>query len=277
MTTLAKKLHVKPGMKMCVVDAPAGYQLELAGLTGVIQVPAPNGKLDLVQLFVTRKAQLDKRLRALVAAMTDTSALWVCYPKANGLGTDLNRDNLRLGLADKGLTAVAQIAIDDVWSALRFKLAGKPTPARSAKQSAGKTFTTQLVEEGGVEVPFDVEQVFGRKRMPIVVTVNGVKYRTTVSVYGGRYYFPMRREIREQAGVEANGKVKLTIEADLAPRVIEAPPDLQKALRKDPRAHTRWKAWSYTHRKEVVDWVTSAKRPETRERRVTKAIAMLTR
>jgi hypothetical protein len=277
MPTLANKLHVKPGMKMCVVDAPSGYQLELAGLTGVTQVPAAKGKLDVLQVFVTRKTQLDRRLPALVAAMTDKSALWVCYPKANGLGTDLNRDSLRLGLADKGLTAVAQIAIDAVWSALRFKLAGQPVAKHSARQPAGKTFTTQLVHDGGVEVPFDVEQAFGRKRMPIVVTVNGVKYRTTVSVYGGRYFFPMRREIREQAGVEANGRVRLTVEPDVSPRVIEAPSDLQKALRSEPRAHTRWKAWSYTHRKEVVDWVTSAKRPETRERRVAKAIAMLTR
>ncbi len=275
MTTLAKKLHVKPGMTMCVLDAPAGYQLELAGLTGVTQTKALKGELDLIQVFVTRKAQLDKRLPAVVSAMGPASALWVCYPKANALGTDLNRDILRLGLAEKGLTAVAQIAIDGVWSALRFKLGERPVARRT--QPAGKTFTTQLVNDGGVEVPFDVEQVFGKKRVPIVVTVNGVKYRTTVAVYGGRYFFPMRREIREQAGVEANGKVKVTIEPDLAPRTIEAPRDLAAAIRKSAPAHARWKTWSYTHRKEMVDWLTSAKRPETRERRVAKAVAMLER
>ena len=236
MTTLAKKLHAKPGMTMCVVDAPAGYQLALGNLAGVTQLKAPMGELDILQVFVTRKAQLDKRLPALKSAMTGKSALWVCYPKANGLGTDLNRDILRLGLAERGLTAVAQIAIDDVWSALRLKLSDQPAPKRAAHQPRGKTFTTRLVEQGGVEVPFDVEQAFGRKRMPIVVTVNGVTYRTTVAVYAGRYFFPMRREIREQAGVAANGKVKVTIEPDRAPRVAhEAPPDLLKALRKRRR------------------------------------------
>jgi hypothetical protein len=277
MATLAKKLHAKPGMTMCVLDAPAGYQLALGGLDGVTQMKTPKGQVDILQVFVTRKAQLDKRVAALKAAMGAKSALWVCYPKANGLGTDLNRDILRLGLAEKGLEGVAQIAIDDVWSALRFKLSDLPAPKRAGRQPPGKTFTTQLVNEGGVEVPFDVEQFFGRKRMPIVVTINGVKYRTTVAVYAGRYFFPMRREIREQAGVEANGKVKVTIEPDLAPRVVEAPPDLKKALRKHAAAHARWKTWSFTHQKEMVDWVTSAKRPETRERRVAKAIAMLTR
>src|SRR5690242_15988877 len=112
MATLAKKLHAKPGMTMCVLDAPAGYQLGLATLDGVTQIKAPKGEVDILQVFVTRKAQLDKRLPALKAAMGPRSALWVCYPKANGLGTDLNRDILRLGLAEKGLTGVSQIAID---------------------------------------------------------------------------------------------------------------------------------------------------------------------
>jgi hypothetical protein len=275
MTILAKKLHLKPGMTMCVLDAPTGYQLELASLD-VAHKKTLKGPIDVIQVFVTRKSQLDKRLAALKAAMAATSALWVCYPKANGLDTDLNRDLLRLGLADKGLTAVAQIAIDDVWSGLRFKLADA-APARTAKQPAGRTFTTTLVEEGGVEVPFDIEKVFGRKRMPIVVTVNGVKYRTTVAVYGGRYFFPMRRAIREQAGVPANGTCRLTIEPDLAPRVVEAPRDLMTAMRKHAPALARWKTWSYTHQKELVDWVTSAKRAETRERRIEKALAMLDR
>ncbi len=272
MSTLAKKMHLKAGATMCVLDAPTGYQLELDEL-GVTQKKALKGPLDVVQIFVTRKAQLDGKLAQLKAAMSETSALWVCYPKANALDTDLNRDLLRLALADKGLTAVAQIAIDNVWSGLRFKLA-EAAPRRATKP-AGRTFTTTLVEEGGVEVPFDVEEVFGRKRMPIRVTVNGVTYRTTVAIYGGRYFFPMRREIREKAGVPANGTCRLTVEPDLAPRTIDPPRDLMTAMRKRAPALATWKKWSYTHQKELVDWVTSAKKPETRERRITKAIAML--
>jgi hypothetical protein len=283
MTTLAKKLHAKSGMTMCVLDAPTGYQLELENLAGVKQVKSAKGELDILQVFVTRKAQLDSRLPSLIRAMGPRSALWISYPKANALGTDLNRDILRVGLAEKGLTAVAQIAIDDVWSALRFKLTDSATAdaanaTKSTKQQPhAKTFTTNLVNEGGVEVPFDIEKVFGRKRMPIVVTVNGVKYRTTVMIYGGRYYFPMRREIREKAGVAANGRVKVTIEPDLAIRTIEAPPDFSRVLRKNAQAHARWKKWSYTHRKEMVDWITSAKRLETRQRRLVQAVAMLER
>jgi hypothetical protein len=268
MTTLAKKLHLKPGTSICVLDAPSGFQLALANLD-VHQVHKLAAHLDVIQIFVTRKAQLEKRLAQIKAAMHERTALWVCYPKAGALNTDLNRDILRVSLAEQGLEAVAQIAIDDVWSGLRFKRTD--APIRPAK----KTFTTTLVNEGGVEVPFDVEATFGRKRVPIRVSVNGVTYRTTVAVYGGRYFFPMRREIREKANVPANGRVKLTIEPDTQPRVVEAPRDLLTAIRKDAAALATWKRWSFSHQRETVDWITSAKKPETRARRVEKAVSML--
>lgn len=121
MSALEKKLHLKAGMTMCVLDAPAGYQASLKALSAT-QVKALKGELDVLQIFVTRKAQLEKKLAALKKAMHEKSMLWVCYPKANGLGTDLNRDLLRVWLEEKGLTSVAQIALDDVWSAIRFKL-----------------------------------------------------------------------------------------------------------------------------------------------------------
>jgi hypothetical protein len=120
MSALEKKLHLKPGMTMCVLDAPAGYQAALKSLP-VTQTKALKGELDVLQIFVTRKAQLEKKLSALKGAMHEKSMLWVCYPKANGLGTDLNRDILRVWLEEKGLISVAQIAVDDVWSAIRFK------------------------------------------------------------------------------------------------------------------------------------------------------------
>jgi hypothetical protein len=270
MTSLENKLHLRSGMSMCVLDAPAGYQLRLADFRVVVQqVKKLAGALDVIQVFVTRKAQLDKRLAPIKAVMGERSALWVCYPKAGVLGTDLNRDLLRAALADHGLQAVSQIAIDDVWSGLRFKRTDTPPPATK------RTFSTQLVNDGGVEVPFDVEAVFGRKRVPIVATVNGVSYRTTVMVYGGRYFFPMRRDIRDRAGVAANGRVQMTIEPDRGVRVVKPPRDLLAALRKDAAAFACWKRWSYTRQRETVEALTSAKKPETRARRLASALATL--
>lgn len=138
-----------------------------------------------------------------------------------------------------------------------------------------KTFTTKLVQDGGVEVPFDVEEVFGKKRQPIVVTVNGVKYRSTVAVYGGRYFFPMRRAIREQAGVEANGKVTVTIAPDSSKRTVKPPADLAKLLGKNAKAKQAWRSWSFTHQRELVEWIVSARKAETRQTRLKKAVGML--
>jgi hypothetical protein len=140
---------------------------------------------------------------------------------------------------------------------------------------SAKTFTTRLVNDGGVEVPFDVEKAFGKKRLPIRVTVNGVTYPSTVAVYGGRYYFPMRREIREKAGVAANGQVTVTITPDTSKRTVKPPADLAKALGRSAKAKQTWKSWSFTHRKELVDWITSARKAETRATRVKKALERL--
>jgi hypothetical protein len=129
-SSLEKKLHLKPGMSMCVLDAPAGYQLTLADFAVDLKhVKTLVGELDVIQVFVTRKSQLDKRLVRIKSAMHERSALWVCYPKARVLGTDLDRDLLRKALGARGLEAVAQIAIDDVWSGLRFKRTNAPSRA----------------------------------------------------------------------------------------------------------------------------------------------------
>ena len=65
------------------------------------------------------------------------------------------------------------------------------------------------------------------------------------------------------------------MELDTKPRVVKPPVDLAKALRADKRADAAWKVLSYTHQKEHVAAIEGAKRPETRERRIRKAIEML--
>ena len=122
MTTVLDKLRFKPGMRVCVLDAPAGFQAELASLpTSVERAKALRGELDLVHVFVTRLAQLTPRLSKVKGALKAGGILWVSYPKADGLSTDLNRDVLRRALAKRGLQAVANVAVDEVWSAVRFK------------------------------------------------------------------------------------------------------------------------------------------------------------
>ena len=126
-----------------------------------------------------------------------------------------------------------------------------------------------------VELPFDVAATYGTARPKVKVTVNGVELRTTVAVYGGRSYVGFREEIRKAAGIAIGEEIKVTIDRDLDERVVDVPADLAKALAKDGAARKVFDSLAFTHRKEYAVWVAGAKKPETRERRVTKTIAML--
>jgi hypothetical protein len=126
-----------------------------------------------------------------------------------------------------------------------------------------------------VEVPFDVKEAYGTARPKVKATVNHVTLRTTVSVYGGRSYVGFRKEIQEAAGIRIGDRIRVRIEPDAEPREIEAPEDLARALGKDRAASQAFEGLSYTHRKEYVQWVVEAKKPETRQRRVERTIKML--
>ena len=118
------------------------------------------------------------------------------------------------------------------------------------------------------EVPVDLRATFGRARPPLVVTVNGHRYRSTPGIYGGRPYLALNRANREAAGVRAGDEIDVVLALDSEPRTVEIPADLAAALAADPAAQERFEAMSYSHRREYVDWVCDAKRPETRARRI---------
>jgi hypothetical protein len=130
-------------------------------------------------------------------------------------------------------------------------------------------------EVPAVEIPFDVRATYGSARPKVCVTVNGVTLRTTVAVYGGRSYIGFRKEIRDAAGLEIGKTITVTIEADTAPRIVEVPTDLQRALARNAAARKTFESLSYSHRREHAQWVASAKKEETRARRVARVIEML--
>lgn len=140
-------------------------------------------------------------------------------------------------------------------------------------------FTAILGGEDGerpvVEVPFDVKERFGRARAPVRGTVDGAAFRTTVAVYGGRYYLGFNKELRERAGIAIGDEVEVTVELDRDPRAVDVPPALTAVLDKDSEAKAAFDGLSYTHRSEYARWIAEAKRDETRERRVEQAVAML--
>src|SRR3954447_5153837 len=124
-----------------------------------------------------------------------------------------------------------------------------------------------------VEVPLDVRALFGQARPPVEATVNGHTFRSTIAVYGGRYYLGLNRQVRDAARVEVGDELTIDLERDEEERTVEVPADLEAAF--DAPTRATFDGLSFTHRREYVRWIEDAKREETRKRRVAKAVEML--
>jgi hypothetical protein len=143
-----------------------------------------------------------------------------------------------------------------------------------------QTFAAVIQDPGGggafVEVPFDVEAVFGSKRPKVKAMIEGVSYRGTLTRMGTDcHILGIRKEIREQIGKSFGDAVTIVLEPDTEPRVVEIPAGLQKAFKTEKEAKALFEKLSYTHQREYVDWINEAKKEETRQNRVAKTIEML--
>ena len=163
--------------------------------------------------------------------------------------------------------------------------AGKGAKKSSTKSAGAKSPVKKfrvLVEreEGsevcGIHVPFDVEQTFGtRGRVPVRGTLNGAPFRGSLFPMGGRHIFVINRKLREASGVRGGETVPVILERDTEERVITPPADFARALKASKEARATWDGLSYTHRREHVEHIEGAKKPETRQRRIEKSISLL--
>jgi bifunctional DNA-binding transcriptional regulator/antitoxin component of YhaV-PrlF toxin-antitoxin module len=131
------------------------------------------------------------------------------------------------------------------------------------------------MEATGITIPFDVEKVFGARRVPVKISVNGANYRSTIFRMGGKYMLGIPKRFREAAGISAGEMITVEMERDTEIRVIVPPQDLAEALAVNKEAKEIWQTLSYTHQREYVMAIEDAKRAETRERRVRKTIEEL--
>jgi hypothetical protein len=141
-------------------------------------------------------------------------------------------------------------------------------------------FHTTILTNGktatGIQVPDEVMAALGpSRRPPVQVTLNGYTYRTTVSMMGGVPMFGVSADVRAGAGVSGGDEVDVDIVLDTAPRVVAVPADLAAALDADPEARRFFDGLAYSHQSAYVQWIESAKKDETRQRRVPEAVAML--
>jgi hypothetical protein len=132
-------------------------------------------------------------------------------------------------------------------------------------------------EATGICVPFDVPKVFGtRARVPVRGTINGFPYRSSIFPMGeGRHYMVVNKNVRAGAKAKGGEIVSIVMERDDEPRIITPPEDFARALKSNKEARATWEKLSYTHQKEHALAIEEAKKPETRVRRIEKAIAQL--
>jgi hypothetical protein len=133
--------------------------------------------------------------------------------------------------------------------------------------------------DGGtlVPIPKEVAAKLGLKSMPkIQAVIAGTPYRGSVMPMGdGTYCLGVLKSIQDAAGVGYGDSITIDLELDTAPRTVDMPIDLANATAQDKKAMAAWEALSYTDKKEMARSLYQAKRPETRERRLAKALESL--
>lgn len=134
------------------------------------------------------------------------------------------------------------------------------------------------VGSGGAYVlfPYDVEKEFGtRGRVAVHATFDGVPYSGSLIRYGNpQHMLCVLKSVRGQLGKGVGDSVSVEVWKDQAERKVDVPPELAKLLKKERLTETFDKL-SFTHRKEYCRWITEAKREETRQARLSKAVDML--
>jgi len=116
MTALATKLRILPGRTVRLMRAPDRH----APLLGPLD--RCDGQADVVLLYSRSRDQLDRDAAGALTAVRAGGVLWICYPQRSAnTGSDLSRRACRDGMAPHGWRPAAQVAIDDTWSALRFR------------------------------------------------------------------------------------------------------------------------------------------------------------
>ena len=142
-------------------------------------------------------------------------------------------------------------------------------------EPVSKTFQARIVRDGSmcfIPLSFDPKALFGKVRAPVTVTLNGYSYRSTVAAMGGPPCVPLRKSHREAAGLEGGETVRVTLTLDTEKREVKPPADLVKALKAAPPAWERWQELSVSHQREHVEAISEARKPETRARRVVRAV-----
>jgi hypothetical protein len=121
-TPLAKKLGIKAGHTLCLINPPDHYQNLVTPLPpGIVFAPRVDQSTQVIHLFTTRRAELAVELPRFLATMNSQTVIWVSWPKkASKVPTDITEDVIRDIALPLGLVDIKVCAVDEVWSGLKL-------------------------------------------------------------------------------------------------------------------------------------------------------------
>ncbi len=134
-----------------------------------------------------------------------------------------------------------------------------------------------LIDGAYIEFPYNVEEEFGVKgQVKVRATFDGYEYRGSLAKMDkGCHLLGITKKIRSEINKQPGDLVHVAITKDDEERIIEVPEDFQKQLDENEKAKNFFKSLSYSNQKKFGNWVLSAKRIETRDKRIREAIEML--
>jgi Bacteriocin-protection, YdeI or OmpD-Associated len=168
LSPLAKKLQVKPGKSWLLYNAPANYLSLLEPLPdGTTIAYEAKGTFDGVQLFVKNSDELNESLKVVMPALKQDAVFWVIYPKkSSGIKTDLEMMGSWDELDKYGFTGVASAAVDETWTALRFrpKELTKASETRNAEIKQNDYSAYIDIENKTIKLPDDIKNVLQKNQ-----------------------------------------------------------------------------------------------------------------
>ncbi len=125
-----------------------------------------------------------------------------------------------------------------------------------------------------VEIPFDVQEVFGTcSRMAVEMTLKEHCYHSSIFPTGaGKHFMMINKTMQRECDIHEGDAIKISLEMESSPRIVEIPSDLRDAFQKDNKAAIAFESFPTSHRREFVQYITVAKKPETRIRRIQKTL-----
>jgi hypothetical protein len=128
----------------------------------------------------------------------------------------------------------------------------------------------------GLEVPPELVEALGEgARPPVTITINGHSWKSRVAIMRGRHLIGLSNANRRAAGLTLGEEAEVELELDTGPRDVVEPPDFTEALANDPIARAAYDKLTPSRKREHVRAIETAKKPETRQRRIEKAITTL--